>query len=230
MALRTLTFGDLSSGFWGAAWELGDGQPGLALVQDGVVQATLTADWRLEGDGVELETSPNCEHEGLVTVRGRFLIGGVEQAIDCLGRREVLSGLDPTSCDSIRDVSAWFGPEDGISVVAARPAGSRGHEDDVMAAWAFEAGQPVPIEEPRLSTTYDGDGVPIRAGLELWPEVVEEGDEEEPPVTHPIRAAGEAAGAVASTAAGPLTVQARLFRWHARGLEGAGVYVLARVT
>jgi len=78
--------------------------------------------------------------------------------------------------------------------------------------------------EPRLSSTYAPDGRPIRAGLELW---FTEGEDDD---VHEFsrRAAGQAIGAGAALDV-PQTegdFQAGLFRWTARGLEGAGVYRL----
>jgi hypothetical protein len=236
--LRTLTFGDLESGVWGAAWDLGGGQPGFALLAD-ALDAELTDDWGVTGAGVSLKSAPTSEatdlpggFDQLVTVSGSITIGGAEVSIECLGRRGLRSDLDPAAYESVRDISAWFTAEDGLALTSARPPGSRGHADDLVTVSAFELGHPLPISEPRLSTAYAPDGSPIRAGLELWLEDQRDGDgteeDQEHVVLHPRRAAGEAAGNVAITEAGALAVEARLFRWHARGMEGAGVYVLAR--
>jgi hypothetical protein len=231
--LRTLTFGDLDSGLWGAAWELGDGRGGFALVGDGAREAVLTDDWRVTGDELELETAaddqPPEDFDQLVRVRGRVRIAGTEHSLDCLGRRGTRKTLDLAGYESVRDVSAWFSPEDGLALVAARPAGSPGHAADLLTASAFEAGHPLAIAEPRLSTTYDADGSPIRAGLELWLErPVDQDEPGEETLRYPRRVAGEAASGLANAGTGSLLVQARLFRWHARSEEGAGVYVLAR--
>jgi hypothetical protein len=237
--LRTLTFGDLESGVWGAAWDLGDGQPGFALLGD-ASDAELTDGWGVSGEGVSLESAPTSEStelpdgfDQLATVSGGITIDGAEVSIECLGRRGLRLDLDPAAYESVRDISAWFAADDGVALTAARPLGSAGHADDLVAVSAFESGHPLPVAEPRLSTTYAPDGSPIRAGLELWLEDPREGDgpeeDEEHVVLHPRRAAGEAAGTVAAAEAGSLAVKARLFRWHARGREGAGVYVLARL-
>ena len=227
MALRTLTFGDLKSGTWGAAWRLGDGQGGFGLVGDR--SASLTDDWRLTGDGVELEVvaggAPSELRDGfdeLVSVRGRL----AERPVHCLGRRGERAALDPASYESIRDVSAWFSPNDGIALLAARRRGSRGQDVEFLTVSAFEEGRALPIADPRMSTTYAADGSPIKAGLELWLETSD--DEEDETLRYPRRAAGEAAGRPAATVAGPLAAQARLFRWHSHGNEGAGVYLIVR--
>jgi hypothetical protein len=158
----------------------------------------------------------------LVTVEGRL----AERSVHCLGRRGERAAIDVASYDSIRDVSAWFAPDDGMAVVAARRRRSRGHSDELLTASAFEDGHPLPIADPRMSTTYAADGSPIKAGLELWLEASE--NEEDETVRYPRRAAGEATGSPATTVSGPLAAQARLFRWHSRGNEGAGVYVIVR--
>jgi hypothetical protein len=230
MAIRTLTFGDPESGLWGAAWALDGGGDGFGLIGD--LRASLTDDWRLLGDGVELEVVadgvPSELADGfdeLVRVEGRL----VERSVQCLGRRGERTALDPADYDSVRDVSAWFAPDDGLALLAARPPGSRGHEDERLTVSAFEAGRSLPISDPRLSTTYAADGSPIRAGIELWFERPDDQQENsDDTVLYPRRAAGEAAGAVARAVTGPLVVEARPFRWHSHGGDGAGVYVLVR--
>jgi hypothetical protein len=128
-------------------------------------------------------------------------------------------------------VSAWFGPELGLAVLAARPRAAAGHDRDLITASLFEGGHSLTIEDPRLSTTYAQDGIPARASVELWqpPDEAEtSGAAQEPPESRPRRAAGESIGPIASGPAGEIDVQAGLFRWHAEGREGPGVYVLAR--
>jgi hypothetical protein len=226
MALRTLTFGDLESGTWGAAWEL-DGQPGFALVGD--MSASLSDDWRVTGEGVELDTVPGSAlseladgFDELVTVQGRV----AERSVECLGRRSERHALDPADYESIRDVSAWFAPDEGVALLAARPRRARGHDAELVTVSAFEAGRSLPIADPRLSTTYGADGSPTRAGVELW---LEQPDDEEEEAHHPpYRAAGEAVSPSAAVTIGPLAVEGRLFQWHWRGNEGAGVYLIVR--
>lgn len=233
--LRTLTFGDLESGVWGLAWDLGANQPGLTLVGDRTGTAaptiTLADDWGLSGDGVELESEVEGveQSDQLATVRGHLRIGGSDHHVSCNGRRAMRLELDPQAFDSVRDVSAWFGADDGIALTATRPRRSSGHQDDDLTAVVFEAGHALPVVDARLSTSYDGNGLPTRAGVELW--LVppgEDDDSTDDAHRYPRRASGEAAGTVAQTTAGPLTVEARLFRWHGHGRVGAGVYALAR--
>jgi hypothetical protein len=249
MALRTLAFGDAEIGIWGSAWDLGGSHPaftaagahGSAAALDRPARIELADDeqgtWWLTSDELELESLPEGEpatypdgFDQLVRVRGRLRAGGAEHEVDCLGAR-ASRAIELSQFESIRGVSAWFGPELGLAVLAARPRAAAGHDHDLMTASLFEGGRSLTIEDPRLSTTYAQDGIPSRASVELWqaPDEAETSDGgEEPPEPRPRRAAGESIGPIASGPAGQLDVQAGLFRWHAEGREGPGVYVLAR--
>lgn len=227
MAIRTVTFGDLEAATWGAAWKLGDAQGGFGLVGD--LDASLTDDWRLTGEEVELEVVADGVRselaEGfdqLITVRGS--VAG--QSVRWLGRRAERRALELPDYESVRDISAWFAPDDGVGLLAARPRRARGHEDELLTVSAFEGGRSLPVADPRLSTTYADDGSPIRAGLELWLEQPQDDAEDTP--HPPYRAAGEAVGATATAVTASLAVEGRLFRWHWRGTEGAGVYLIVR--
>lgn len=250
MALRTLAFGEAEIGIWGATWDLGGGHPaftaagaaGSAALLARPARIELADDehgtWWLASDELELESlpegAPATYRDGfdqLVRVRGRLGAGGAEQEIDCLGARASRGAIELSQLESIRAVSAWFGPELGLAVLAARPRGATGHDHDHMTASLFDGGRSLTIEDPRLSTTYAQDGIPARASVELWqaPDEAEAPDgEQEPPEPRPRRAAGESIGPVASGQAGELDVHAGLFRWHAEGREGPGLYVLAR--
>ena len=249
MAFRTLSFADLETGVWGSAWTLDDGRAAFSLFGDaGEVHplepaAVITAPddvgpWELSGEGGELRSLPESEpaavpggFDQLIRVQGRVPALGADRAIDCLGRRGARDNVALEEFESVRDVAAWFEPDQGLSVLAARPRGAASHADDVLSASAFEEGHAVLVADPRLSTTYLADGVPARASFELWPEQTEPaGDEgqEEAEEPRPRRAAGEAIGPRGSYEGDGLQVHAALFRWHSRGNRGAGIYVLAR--
>jgi hypothetical protein len=118
-----------------------------------------------------------------------------------------------------------------MEVLAARPPGAAGHGEDLVTGSLFEQGQAVTIETSRLSTTYNANGIPARASVELWPVSDLEnaaGGDDEPAEPRPRRAAGEAIPPIASRSGRQLDVHAALFRWHAQGRQGNGVYVLAR--
>ncbi len=250
--LRTLAFGDLT--LWGTAWA--SDPAGGALAALGAVgtsgadpgatvlaeiglsdsDASPSGEWLLQGDGVTLEVSAAGEFvdvqaaedglegwEQLCRVSGRFDQGGRPHEVDCLGLRSAWSdAVDLGKFESIRAVSAWFEPDEGMSVTAFRPRKAKAHDGDAMAAAVITADGSPAVEDPRLSTTYGGEGWPARAGLELWVAGPE------PDQQYPRRASGEALGARAHALVGALELKAEPFRWHSRGREGAGMYVLAR--
>jgi hypothetical protein len=237
--LRTLAFGPLGAGPWAAAWSgpefsllLGGVPPGSAIADAAVALEGegTSEDWKLRGDGLELMIAPQAEpvrfvqdgdFEQLCRVSGHVTVFGHEHPVSCLGRRATRSALDIAGCESIRDVAAWFEPDDGIGLIAFRPRRSRGQDRDLITAAVLDPAGAAVVDDPRLSTTYDEHGAPVRAGMELWMD----GDES---AQYPRRAAGEAVGAGVEVDVEGLTIRAELLRWHSRGREGAGVYLLAR--
>ena len=189
-------------------------------------------EWRIAGSDFKLTFAPAGEvaelelaeagirslHQ-LAHVQGTVLVDGVERAVDCAGQRSRrLGALDGKRFDAVRAVSGWFGNEDGLAVLAARPRRARGHDTELLSGVLLEGGLPVPVAEPRLSSTYTANGVPARVGLELW---LGEDDEQ-----YARRAAAEALGRAAVCEDPPL--RSELLRWHMRGREGVGVYDLLR--
>lgn len=128
-----------------------------------------------------------------------------------------------------RTISAWIDEGSALSLVAVRPAKGAAHADEELAAFVFDAeraGEPVAeVAEPRLSTTYDGEGRQRRAGLELY---VGADD------AYARRAAGEAiAGTtleLGTPAAGGsgLRLDCAFFRWRMDGRTGIGRYDVLR--
>ena len=249
-ALRTVAFGEDS--VWGTVWvsapagatlaALGAGPEVIVVSEVGLSDSAAdpSGEWRLDGDGVALVVSPAGElvevrAEGkdgiegwhqLVRVSGRFGRGAGqhEHEVECLGLRSSWSdAVDLAKFASIRAVSAWFDPDEAYALTAFRPRKAKAHDGDAVAAAAITPDGAPAVEDPRLSTTYAGDGWPARAGLELWLASDPESDQH-----YPRRASGKAAGARAQTLAGDFELQAEPFRWHSRGREGAGMYVLAR--
>jgi hypothetical protein len=242
-ALRTLAFGDLGAGAWGCAW--GTSAPQIALgtprteaqlrgVPVSIGGSLPGEDWSVAADGVELTVSPEAESvpasftavpgfDQLVRVRGRAVVSGAERQIDVPGRRGVRPGLDLGQLESIREVCAWFAPGDGIALTALRPRGAKGHDRDVIGACVFEPGNALEVADPRLSTTYTGDGHPAKVGLELWLDL-DDSDQQ-----YPRRAAGEAMSAGAAWEQPGLAFEAHLLHCHSRGEEGVGVYLLGRL-
>jgi hypothetical protein len=156
-------------------------------------------------------------------VSGRFTHDGTEHAVDCLGLQSWWSdAIDVGRYESIRSVSVWFEPDEALTLTAFRPRKAKAHDRDVLAAAVIAADLSASVDDPRLSTTYEAAGWPARAGLELWLT----GDE--PERQYPRRASGEATGPRAEALAGALELRAEPFRWHSRGREAAGMYLLAR--
>jgi hypothetical protein len=169
----------------------------------------------------EVAAAPGGEgYEQLCRVHGTVRVGGEELPFDGLGQRGHTWG-DPDwgAIELTRAVSAWLGDGDlgGMTLLTARPQGARSHADESAGALVVEGGEPQPVYDPRLSTTYDGDGHTRRVGLELW--VTEDG--------YPLRAAGEVICGT-SLDLGALQLDLAFLRWHAEGLEGVGRYEILR--
>jgi hypothetical protein len=241
--LRTVAFAALDASVWGVAWVAAPEQRSFVALGAGERSGTAAAalhghgdgdEWRLDGPGVELSASPTgaavaaagagdgSSFDQLCRVRGRVVLDGSERELDCMGRRGAHGhGVKLDRFESVRDVSAWFAPSDGLALVALRPRKSRGQDSDLVEVAVLDPEATAPVTDPRLSTTYTAGGQPLRAGVELWL-----GDEEEE--QHPRRATGEAVGAGAGAKIDGFEVRAQPFRWHSRGRDGAGVYLLAR--
>ena len=159
-------------------------------------------------------------YEQLVRVRGSVEIGGETVEIDGLGQRGHSWGVaDWSRLELTRTVSAWLGEEQGGIVLSSlRPAGADGHDEEAVWAALVERGEAVPVADPRLSTTYDGDGHQRRAGLELW--VTDEDG-------YPHRAAGEVICG-SSFDLGALRLDMAFMRWRSEGATGVGRYDILR--
>ena len=240
-AVRALAFGTPDGSLWGAACEQGTAVLALGgsagerpvAVADGLRWSLRDdGEWRLEGDGVELTVTPVSPEAGepaadaapaapeLCRVRGTI----AERDVECPGTRVTATGGSGKSAPATaRLVGAWFADGAALGLLALRPRRARHQDGDAMTATVFEPGEWIVVDDPRLSTTYDGAGVPTRANLELW---ISEGETE-----YPRRAAGETAGPAGTVAAADGTdgvaLQVIPLRCHSRGEEGAGVYALA---
>ena len=154
-------------------------------------------------------------HEKLCRVRGT--VAG--RPIDCLGQRGRSWGTaDWSRIDLTRSVGAWL--EEGPSLVfaAVRPSGAESHADEAHWAALLDGEGAVEISDPRISTTYDGDGHQRRAGLELW---VSEED------GYPRRGAGQVLCG-SSVELGQLRLDCAFFAWTLDGREGVGRYDVLR--
>ena len=154
-------------------------------------------------------------HERLCRVRGT----AAGRPIDCLGQRGRSWGTaDWSEIVLTRSLGAWL--DEGPSVVysAVRPAGAESHAEEAQWGALLDAEGAVPMDDPRLSTTYDGDGHQRRAGLELWV-----GDEDD----YPRRGAGHVLCG-SSVELGQLVLDCAFFGWTLDGREGVGRYDVLR--
>ncbi|MGI8802611.1 MAG: hypothetical protein ACR2KV_10630, partial [Solirubrobacteraceae bacterium] len=166
-----------------------------------VEELTGLAGWRAtDEDGVlELAFEPigrpavfsDGSREWLCRARGT----AAGRAVDCLGHA-IVGGEPPRGRRRPglgRVVAAWLGEDLAVALHARRPARARNHEAEEVDGFLLRGSppEPHPIEDPRLSTAYGGDGrqppsvMPRRAGLELWE--TEDSD-------YPLRGAGGGGG------------------------------------
>jgi hypothetical protein len=167
-------------------------------------------------------------YEQLVRVRGGVTAGGRRLRVDGLGQRGHSWGAPHWERMALaRTLSAWMGEDLAVTLTAVRPAKASDHGGELVAATILERGgseedggpgvRPVPVADPRLSTTYDDEGRQRRAGLELW--VDEDG--------YARRAAGEVVCGT-SLDLGRLRLDCAFFRWRMEGREGVGRYDVLR--
>jgi hypothetical protein len=154
-------------------------------------------------------------HEKLCRVRGT----AAGRPVDCLGQRGRSWGTADWSRIALtRSLGAWL--EDGPSVIysAVRPSGADSHADEASWGALVDGDGAVAIDDPRVSTTYDGDGHQRRAGLELWV-----GEED----GYPRRGAGHVLCG-SSVELGQLRLDCAFFAWTLDGREGVGRYDVLR--
>jgi hypothetical protein len=204
---------------------LGAGED-VTVVEASLSEAEGSGACRLAGDGLELVLAA-VDGDGLVRASGTLTLGGVERPVDFPGWVETVDAAPPADkLESVRLLAAWFGDDEALSLLAFRPRRARGQEGDVVTAALVEAGAVRTVSDPRLSTTYTGQGQPSRAGVELW--VSEPAEEPGTVNEHPHRVAGEAAGQPARWSEAGLELEVQPFRWHSHGRDGGGVYLLGR--
>lgn len=170
------------------------------------------------GDAVA-EAGGMAGYEQLCGVTGTVRAGGRTHEIRCLGQRGHGWGEpDWERLEAARTIAAWPAAGYGFALTSVRPQGAAHAEERVWAALLDEEGT-VRVGDPRLSTTYDGDGRQRRAGVELWVH------DDEPP----LRGSGEVlCGSTLDL--GALRLDCAFFRWRIDGESGVGRYdVLRRV-
>jgi hypothetical protein len=162
--------------------------------------------------------------------------GGLDLALKRIGEPVELGGMRASLCsaasglgvvaeihdpprwqelDATRYVCALFDPQNAVVAFARRPAGARGHGQEIVVAHLWTDGELKNVEDARLSTIYDGEGRPRQASMELWL----------PGEDFPRRAFGGVT-AGASMALEGLDVHAAAMEWRMDIHRGAGVYEL----
>ena len=201
----------------------------IAFGPDGEVRADLgdaSLDLRFEATGPAVEVGGDVAkaggmegHEQPGRVRGVAVIGGRRVEIDAAGQRGHQWGApDWDRIALARTVTAWGADGRAIALSSIRPAKAKHHADEALwgALLGPESGEEV--ADPRLSTTYDGEGRQRRAGLELW---VHDDD------PYPIRASGEVlCGSTLDL--GKLRLDCAFFAWRVDGAEAVGRYDVLR--
>lgn len=252
-AIRTLAFAELDPPTLGVVWVPDGGASAVVAYRVGPDGRAVTGrlhdgpgpdPWRIEGDEVSLTFSPagpparagsadaGIESlDQLCEVSGAVVLGGDQHEVSSTGSRTSLEArFELSAIESFRQTAAWFGPSAGLSLLSYRPRKSRGQDTDLVTAAVLEPELAHPVADPRLSTTYDEAGVPARVGLELWFEsddADEEPDEDEQ--RHfPRRAAAEGLGEPIRWEVAGFGLLAVLLRYHSRGGDGAGVYLLGQ--
>jgi hypothetical protein len=154
-------------------------------------------------------------HERLCRVTGT----AAGRPIDCLGQRGRSWGTADWSRIALtRSLAAWLEDGSSLTIAAVRPAGAENHADEATWGALLDAEGTIPFADPRISTTYDGDGHQRRAGLELW---VDEEDD------YPRRGAGQVLCG-SSVELGQLRLDCAFFVWQLDGREGVGRYDMVR--
>ena len=158
-------------------------------------------------------------YEQLCLVHGTVRAGGRAHELRCLGQRGHSWGEpDWGRIETTRTLTAWLDDGTGLSLTGVRPAGATDHAAELTWAALLGAAGSVRVDDPRLSTTYDGAGRQRSAGLELWV-----GEED----AYPRRVSGELlCGSTLDL--GQLRLDCAFFRWHMDGRGGVGRYDLLR--
>ncbi len=228
--LQLAIFADPDLELWGIAAI--DQQAGLAagglhagMLDPTPVDVAIGGDtWSLHGSGCELlvTSTPTGSATPAATpiehcqVLGTLALDGATRKLRGTGIRTAV-GLAQDG-GSMRLFGSWFSAGQELGVLALRRPGASSGEGDEISVTARGEEQPL-VLDPRLSTTYNSAGEPVRVGIELW--LGESEDDEEG--LRGRRVAGRAGGASVSIGA----LRAYAFECVTRGEPGTGVYVLA---
>jgi hypothetical protein len=154
-------------------------------------------------------------YEQLCEVTGTVKLGAESRPLGGLGRRVHTWGAqDWDLLEGWRCLYAASASRQAITAAAARTAGSAGHGDELRTARLLSGeDEPRSFEDVRISTVYGEDGLPRKAGLELY----FSGDE------FPHRLTGESLCRT-SIPLGQLRLGVSFFRWSLQGTPAFGSY------
>lgn len=218
-----LSFFDPEHGLHGSA------RSGMTLLFEGATSRALPDGPRIEAagegwhaeldDAFSLDLTPVAPPASLDGVTVHLCTASGEVAgrkVRCLAtvsENQVAPSWD--ELDAVRTISALFDDGHALLAIGRRPRGALGHSAESTVAWLLDDGQPVEIEDARISTVYDGEGRQRSAGLELWL----------PGEDLPLRGSGTVV-AGSSLQLEAADVHAAVFRWRMGDREGAGSYEL----
>jgi hypothetical protein len=150
----------------------------------------------------------------LCVARGTAEIGGHRRTIEAPAVRAHRWG--PAREASRARFLTVASKDELLTVAAVQPAGAQAHGEELVGGHTTRAGNgegPLPFETVRLSTVFGDDGLPVKAGAELF----RPGDE------LPSRLAGVAAGGIAAALPGARSTLT-LFRFTVDGVPALGSY------
>ena len=235
MSSFVLGFADEAAQIAGLAWSLA-GREGAVVALGGEL-SNPGASASMNGDGIavqakvgdrqvaveagerephELFTEPlptGSPSAGLGPVK--VAITGPSQELTCASSLTTWAGDPLQGAELVRHFSVPAAGDGAIVMIAARPEGVSDHAAESVSAWHLEPNEdPSAFVEALLSTQYDAEGLPTRAGLELWP-------------ADPDAPATRAAGSRPLTASFD-GVTAALMHTSAEGTAGVGGYLIVR--
>lgn len=190
---------------------------GIALARDGT---SASAQGELDGTAVKIALGPTADTDPLRGGRATVEIdsGGELRSFESAGA--LITFDDASQGEGVcRSLVAMQDDGSSLGIVSAAN-GAGNHGDERTEAWLLdpEGTELVAVEEPLLSTQYDGDGDQMRAGLELW---VSHSDQV------PLRGAGTRVCGTTVELDG-WKLQAAFLAWTVEGIGGAGSYMIWR--
>lgn len=235
-----LGFADPDPQIAGLAWSLGGRAGALLAIRGEAHTGAAEVSYGPDGARVEarigeielsVEIAPGAGHDlggeeapagGPTAVVGRAEVSasgpGVEEKASCWAVLTAWEGDPAEGASLIRHLALPAAGEGTIVLIATRPEGAGDHAAEHVSAWMIDPKEgATPFVEALLSTQYDGEGMPTRTGLELWPE---------DPDAHALRAAGSRP--LAAPAANG--VRAALLHTSADGTTGVGGYLIAEAS